>query len=249
MAIENCAYCNGTGRDPNSTLLSGYRPCSVCKGHGERTIDVSNDQLKACPYCNGTGRDPNSTLLSGYKRCPTCGGWGQIVRSAPDLSKKEEPSLDFSKEFAPSSGQKSVAKRKVFIVHGRDKTPALELARFVEKRYPIDAILLEEQAHRGRTLIEKLEDNSDVSFAFITLTPDDVGALKGELLKERARQNVVFEWGHFIGKIGRKNVCLLIKGDVEIPSDLRGIGECRFNHAIKECFVDVENELRDARLI
>jgi predicted nucleotide-binding protein len=138
---------------------------------------------------------------------------------------------------------------KIFIVHGRDKTPALELIRFIENRYPIDAILLEEQAHRGRTLIEKLEDHSDVSFAFITLTPDDVGALKGEPLKERGRQNVIFEWGQFIGKIGRKNVCLLIKGDVEIPSDLRGIGEYRFSHNIKECFIDVENELKEAKLI
>jgi hypothetical protein len=154
-----------------------------------------------------------------------------------------------SKEYPPLSEQKSVAKRKVFVVYGRDKTPALELARFVEKRYPIDAILLEEQAHRGRTLIEKLEDYSDVSFAFITLTPDDVGALKGEPLKERGRQNVIFEWGQFIGKIGRKNVCLLIKGDLEIPSDLRGIGEYRFDRNIKECFIDVENELREAKLI
>jgi len=154
-----------------------------------------------------------------------------------------------SKEYPPSNEQKSVGKKKVFVVHGRDKTPALELARFVEKRYPIDAIFLEEQAHRGRTLIEKLEDHSDVSFALITLTPDDVGALKGEPLQERGRQNVIFEWGQFIGKIGRKNVCLLIKGDVEIPSDLRGIGEYRFNRNIKECFIDVENELREAKLI
>jgi hypothetical protein len=89
-----------------------------------------------------------------------------------------------SKYYPPSIEQKATTKRKVFIVHGRDKTPALELARFVEKRYPIDAILLEEESHRGRTLIEKLEDHSDVDFAFITLTPDDIGALKGEPLKE-----------------------------------------------------------------
>jgi predicted nucleotide-binding protein len=83
--------------------------------------------------------------------------------------------------------------KKIFIVHGRDKTPALELARFLEKRYPIDAILLEEQAHRGITLIEKLEANSDVDFAFITLTPDDIGALKGEPLRERLlKENDIF---------------------------------------------------------
>lgn len=73
--------------------------------------------------------------------------------------------------------------------------------------------------------------------------------MKGEPLQERGRQNVIFEWGQFIGKIGRKNVCLLIKGDVEIPSDLRGIGEYRFNHNIKECFIDIENELKEAKLI
>ena len=154
-----------------------------------------------------------------------------------------------SKIQPTSSEKKGTARAKIFIVHGRDKTPALELARFIEKRYPIEAIILEEEAHRGRTLIEKLEDYSDVDLAFITLTPDDVGALKGETLRERGRQNVIFEWGQFIGKIGRKNVCLLIKGDIEIPSDLHGIGYYRFSKDVKECYIDVENELKDARLI
>jgi predicted nucleotide-binding protein len=145
--------------------------------------------------------------------------------------------------------EKDKQKKKAFIVHGRDKTPALELARLIERRFPIETIFLEEKPHRGRTLIEKLEDYSNVDFAFITLTPDDIGALKGERPKERGRQNVIFELGQFIGKIGRKNVCLLIKGDIEIPSDLQGIGYHRFYKKIKECFIDVENELRDANLI
>lgn len=140
-------------------------------------------------------------------------------------------------------------RRKIFIVHGRENSPALELARFIEKKYPIDAILLEEEAHRGRTLIEKLEDYSGVDYAFITLTPDDMGALKGERLQDRGRQNVIFELGQFIGKIGRKNVCLFVKGDVEIPSDLRGIGYYPYTNHIKECFTDAEKELREAGLI
>ena len=52
---------------------------------------------------------------------------------------------------APSATP-SMGRKKVFIVHGRDKTPALELARVVEKRYPIDAILMEEKAHREEPL-------------------------------------------------------------------------------------------------
>jgi len=42
-------------------------------------------------------------------------------------------------------------------------------------------------------------------------------------LRKRARQNVVFEHGYLIGKIGRQNVCALVKGDIETPSDISGI--------------------------
>jgi predicted nucleotide-binding protein len=42
-------------------------------------------------------------------------------------------------------------------------------------------------------------------------------------LQKRARQNVVFEHGYFIGKIGRGNVCALVKGDIETPNDISGI--------------------------
>ena len=58
------------------------------------------------------------------------------------------------------------------------------------------------------------------------LTPDDVGALKNEAetqLNSRPRQNVVFELGYFISALGRQKVCLLIKGEIENPSDLDGM--------------------------
>jgi predicted nucleotide-binding protein len=88
-----------------------------------------------------------------------------------------------------------------------------------------------------------------VNYAFIIITPDDVGSLKGEPLKERGRQNVIFEWGVFLGKIGRSNTCLLIKGDGEIPSDLHGVGFYRFNESVKECFLDIDNELKGAKIV
>ena len=57
------------------------------------------------------------------------------------------------------------------------------------------------------------------------LTPDDVGAVKHRAgdLRPRARQNVVFEFGYFIGRLGRERVCALAKGDIERPSDSDGI--------------------------
>ena len=168
------------------------------------------------------------------------------LRDLVKIKSLEEKSMTIPTK--PSQQRESLRK-KIFIVHGREKLPALELARIIDNRYPIKTIFLEEEAHGGDTLLEKLEKNSDVDFAFITLTPDDVGALKGEILKERGRQNVIFEWGLFLGKIKRKNICILVKGNVEIPSDLQGIGYHRFKDEIKECFLEVDGELRKAGLI
>ena len=52
-----------------------------------------------------------------------------------------------------------------------------------------------------------------------------LGGLQGnkDTVKPRARQNVIFEFGYFIGKLGRKRVCALVKGDVEKPSDYNGV--------------------------
>ena len=85
-------------------------------------------------------------------------------------------------------------------------------------------MILHEQANRGKTIIEKLESNSDVAFAVALLTPDDVGgsALKS-ILKPRARQNVIFELGHFESKLGRDRVCILYTSGVELPSDYGGV--------------------------
>jgi hypothetical protein len=129
--------------------------------------------------------------------------------------------------------QEATTKKNVFIVHGRDKAPAFELARLLEREFRLETTLLEEQAHGGRTLIEKLEDYSNVGYAFVIVTPDDVGGLKGEELRERPRQNVVLEWGHFIAKIGRNKTCILLKGNIELPSDMQGVGYHPFNDSVE----------------
>lgn len=53
-------------------------------------------------------------------------------------------------------------------------------------------------------------------------TPCDVGGKEGNL-KARARQNVVFEHGFLMAKIGRNNVCALVKDSVETPNDISGV--------------------------
>ena len=122
------------------------------------------------------------------------------------------------------SPSKSFDKSKIFIVHGHDNEAKLEVARFVEK-IGFTPIILHEQASGSKTIIEKIEAYSDVGFGVVLYTPCDVGAINVDTpsLRGRARQNVVFEHGFLIGKLGRKNVCPLVKGDVETPNDISGI--------------------------
>jgi len=113
--------------------------------------------------------------------------------------------------------------RRVFVVHGRNKGALEAVARYLE-RADFEPVILHEQANQGRTIIEKFEDHADVGFAVVLLTPDDVGeAAVGGESKPRARQNVILELGYFIGQLGRKHVCALKMGDLELPSDILGV--------------------------
>lgn len=115
-------------------------------------------------------------------------------------------------------------KKKVFIVHGHDNEAKSKTARLVEK-LGFKAIILHEQASSSKTIIEKIEEYSNVGFGIVLYTPCDLGAKKTDnvQLKPRARQNVVFEHGFLIGKIGRGNVCALVKGQLETPNDISGV--------------------------
>ena len=113
--------------------------------------------------------------------------------------------------------------KKVFVVHGHDAEARESVARYIEK-LGLEAIILHEQANQGRTIIEKVEHSSDVGFAVVLLTPDDVGkSLLEQDLEPRARQNVLLELGYFIGRLQRSRVCALKKGKVSIPSDFAGV--------------------------
>ncbi|WFR98469.1 nucleotide-binding protein (plasmid) [Rhizobium tumorigenes] len=131
----------------------------------------------------------------------------------------------YARNFAENSPRPIMSKsNKVFIVHGHDEGALQSLARFLEK-LKLEVTILKEQPNQGRTIIEKYEACAeDIGFAVVLLTPDDVGsAAIASNQGQRARQNVIFELGYFAGKLGRGRVCLLRKGDVEIPSDLFGI--------------------------
>lgn len=113
----------------------------------------------------------------------------------------------------------------VFIVHGHDERMREMTARYIE-RFKLKVVILHEQPNKGRTIIEKFTDHADVGFAVVLLTGDDRGGLHDEPYENqqpRARQNVLFELGFFLGLIGRQRVCALYEQGVEIPSDYQGV--------------------------
>lgn len=122
--------------------------------------------------------------------------------------------------------QAPVQKNKVFIVHGRDNEAKQEVARFIEN-IGLEPIILHEQVSGGKTIIEKIEHYSaEAGFALVLYTACDRGRGAFETkvpARKRARQNVVFEHGYLMAKLGRENVCALVKDEIETPNDISGV--------------------------
>ncbi|MCJ7633763.1 nucleotide-binding protein, partial [Candidatus Bathyarchaeota archaeon] len=183
---------------------------------------------------------------------------GKFIKTLPQ--RKKEP----TKETMTIS-------KNVFIVHGRDHKPMKELKAMLYE-FGVHPIVLHEQPSGSRTIVEKLEKYSDVGYAFVILTPDDFGCsvdgfelpteikelrnypLMGDvwvspddvrrMLSYRARQNVVLEFGYFIGLLGRDRVCCLHKGNVELPSDMHGIVYIPFESSVEEIRLKIMKELK-----
>lgn len=141
--------------------------------------------------------------------------------------------------------------KKVFVVHGHDEVAKTGLEVFLHE-IGLEPIVLHRQADQGLTVIEKFEKHSDVGYAFILLTPDEVAYLVADDPKPdtdrkkelRARPNVIFEFGYFVGKLGRSKVCCVYTGDVSLPSDVNGMIYKRYEKSIEEVAYSVIKDLK-----
>ena len=140
-----------------------------------------------------------------------------------------------------------------FIVHGHDNGAMLELKNYLQNALKLpEPTILREEANAGRTLIEKFEDYAVLSsIVFVLLTPDDLIADAGDAndQKRRARQNVIFEMGYFVGMLGRRSgrVLLLYKGPLEIPSDLAGVVYIDISGGIEAAGEKIRREVKYVR--
>ena len=126
---------------------------------------------------------------------------------------------------APSIRADLPKMNSVFLVHGHDEGAMHAVARFLEQ-LGVVPVILQEQINRGMTVIEKFEDfASRAGFAVVLMTPDDLGHAVGveQDKKHRPRQNVVLELGYFAAKLGRDKTFVLLKGEIEMPSDVLGL--------------------------
>lgn len=121
---------------------------------------------------------------------------------------------------------RSNLKRRVFIVHGHNDLARLAVRGLIEK-LGLRPVILQDEPGLGQSVLEKIETHSDVSFAVVLLTPDDVGGPKGSTVhRPRARQNVIFELGFFVGRLGPRHVAALYRWEnepLDFPSDYTGI--------------------------
>lgn len=159
----------------------------------------------------------------------------------------EDIKLDEAIHPTINKENKIVNSENIFIVHGHNDEMKISVARTIEK-LKLKAIILHEQPSKGKTIIEKFTDNSEVGFAIVLLSADDIAYSKSdkpENAKYRARQNVIFELGYFIGKLGRDRVLALHENvdNLEIPTDYSGVLFVPFDKAGKWQF-DLVKELK-----
>jgi predicted nucleotide-binding protein len=115
---------------------------------------------------------------------------------------------------------------RIFIICS---TEALPIAKEIERQLEHDTfyvkIWTEGTFRASQYTLESLEEQLDESdFAIAIAQPDDEIASRGE--SQRApRDNVIFELGMFVGRLGRKRSILLEpRGEgVRLPSDLKGL--------------------------
>jgi predicted nucleotide-binding protein len=147
---------------------------------------------------------------------------GFLESRVNDLSELVELEKSHSVTSSPTAGSES---RRIFVVHGHDHGKKEMVARFLEQ-LDLEPVILHERADRGNTIIEKFEAHAaDARCAVVILTADDVAYSKAtpEQKEPRARQNVILEFGYFVGKLGRKHTFALVEKGVALPSDIHGL--------------------------
>ncbi|MGQ9647770.1 MAG: TIR domain-containing protein [Thermodesulfobacteriota bacterium] len=147
--------------------------------------------------------------------------------------------------------QSQLPEGHVLLIHGHDEATKESVLEFLET-LGLHPIVLHEQPDGGKHMIERVGDSPGIYFAIVLLTPDEIAAPQQRPKERQVRvsQNVIFEFGYLLCKLGHGRVCALYKEGVEIPSndlgaptipmDSRGTWRLLIAKEMKQAGVDVD---------
>ena len=139
--------------------------------------------------------------------------------------------------------------KNVFIIHGHDELNTRRLTQLLQNHFNLNPIAMLSKPGMSRPLIEKFEDEAQsCAFAFGLFTPDDE-IINAANRYQQARPNVIYEVGWFIGRLGKHRVTLLLKHGTNIHSDLDGVSRIPFSDNVEDKYLDIQKELKAAKII
>jgi CheY-like chemotaxis protein len=214
--------------------LSGARTAGMevlkeLRSRNQRIPIIAYSAIQDATIIEAISDDPNTSFLSKWE-----------VRSIRELVHEIHRALGFKEE--PPAPQP-------FIVHGHNEKAKLALKDYLQNTLHLpEPIVLHEKPNLGRTIVEKFEDYAAMSsLIFVLLTPDDEGAsaCESDDAKRRARQNVIFEMGYFLGMLGRGSgrVLLLHQGPLELPNDLSGVVYIDISEGVEAAGENIRREV------
>lgn len=172
-----------------------------------------------------------------------------VLKAFPGKARKV---LERKTEASESSFSAVRAKRdvaKVFVIHGHDRTALLELEKLLKEEFHLTPIILQENPNEGLdTIFAKFERlANECHLAIALFTPDD----KTVDNSFRARQNVILEFGYFLGRDqgNDRKIIVLEKGKIETPSDINGVLNIRFNKSVNEVHLQLKKQLAYWKII
>ncbi len=180
--------------------------------------------------------EPTSSGTSEYN------GRGYVERRYLEVLRRD---IDYIFEILANSrmaeASPAVRPERVFISHGRSEDWQ-QVQSHIERDLNIPTLELDQEPNRGRTVLQKLTEESDrCSYAVVVMTGDD--EIPGDA--PRTRQNVMHEIGFFQGKFGLPSVCLLYEEGTDIPSNIHGLVYIPFPRGlVSAAFGALDRELR-----
>jgi predicted nucleotide-binding protein len=176
------------------------------------------------------------------RKIPEPSEGGSIDRSFLETLKRDiEYIFEINAQFIATDSKITENYRRIFISHGTSKD-WFQIQKYIEKDLEINTLELAQEPNKGRTVLQKLNEESDkCSYAVVIMTGDDI--ISGEEI--RVRENVMHEIGFFQGKYGLEKVCLLYEEGTNIPSNIHGLVYIPFpKNIIDATFGSLSRELK-----